>query len=421
MDSYWSTILILLVLLGLSAFFSASETALTAANKIRLKNQAEDGDKKAEKALKLISNYDGSLSTLLVGNNIVNILTASLTTLIFTQLLGAGGVGVATGITTVAVIIFGEVLPKSYANDNSEEFIKLSCSFLLPLTTILSPITKVLALFKKALNRKGESGDELPSVTEQELMSIIDEIEDEGVLQQDEAQLVQSAIEFNDISASEILTPRVDIYAVDETDSLEKIRDMFLKYNFSRMPVYEGSIDHITGVINEKDFFAMLIKGENFKLSALLKPCIYVPPRKKIIDIMHLLQKNKIHMAVVTDEYGGTLGILTLEDILEELVGDIWDEHDEVTQFVKKLEEDVYQVLGEVSMDDLYETVLDTKSNNIKGYLTLSGYLLDKLNRIPEEGDTFDDAFIHYTVMQVVENRIKLVKARVLKPEDFEV
>ncbi|MEG1781891.1 MAG: hemolysin family protein [Oscillospiraceae bacterium] len=421
MESYWPTIIILLILLCLSAFFSASETAMTAANKIRLKNQAEDGDKKAAKAMGLINAYDRSLSTLLVGNNIVNILTASLTTVIFTNLLGDSGVGVATGVATVAVIIFGEVLPKSYANDNSENVIKFASGVLTPMSVILSPVTKLLTLMKNALKRKGDTGEGLPSVTEQELMSIIDEIEDEGVLEQDEAQLVQSAIEFNDISADEILTHRVEICAIGITDGIEVIRDEFLKDNFSRMPVFENSIDHIVGVINQKDFFATLIKGEEFDITQLIKPCIYVPPKKKIIDIMHVLQKNKVHMAVVTDEYGGTIGILTLEDILEELVGDIWDEHDEVTQFVQVLEDGVFAVLGEISMDDLYETVLDTKSNNIKGYMTLSGYLLDKLNCIPEEGDTYDDAFIHYTVVEVVDNRIKLVKARVLKPEDFEV
>lgn len=420
MDSYRSTILIMGILLVLSASFSASETALTAANKIRLKNQAEEGDKNAEGALKLISKYDSALSALLITNNIVNILSSSLATALCLELFGSNGVGIATAVTTVLIIIFGEVLPKSFANDNSEKLIKLVQKPLQAIIFILTPAIKVLEFLKKVLTGRIKK-DNTPTVTERELMSIIDEIEGEGVLQQDEAELVQSAIEFNDISAGEILTPRVDICAFDRNRTKQEILNLFLENNFSRMPVFENSIDKIVGFVNQKDFFAAMLQSEDFSIESVMKPCLYVPPRKKIIDIMHTLQKNKMHMAVVTDEYGGTLGILTLEDILEQLVGDIWDEHDEETQFITKIDELNYEVMGEISMNDLYEQILDTKNHNIKGYLTLSGYLMDKLNRIPQNGDAFEDAYIHYTVAKVDDNRIKLVNVRVLQPEDFEI
>lgn len=420
MDSYRSTILIMGILLVLSASFSASETALTAANKIRLKNQAEEGDKNAEGALKLISKYDSALSALLISNNIVNILSSSLATALCLELFGSNGVGIATAVTTVLIIIFGEVLPKSFANDNSEKLIKLVQKPLQTIIFILTPAIKVLEFLKKVLTGRMKK-DNTPTVTERELMSIIDEIEGEGVLQQDEAELVQSAIEFNDISAGEILTPRVDICAFDRNRTKQEILNLFLENNFSRMPVFENSIDKIVGFVNQKDFFAAMLQSEDFSIESVMKPCLYVPPRKKIIDIMHTLQKNKMHMAVVTDEYGGTLGILTLEDILEQLVGDIWDEHDEETQFITKIDELNYEVMGEISMNDLYEQILDTKNHNIKGYLTLSGYLMDKLNRIPQNGDAFEDAYIHYTVTKVDDNRIKLVNVRVLQPEDFEI
>lgn len=420
MDSYRSTILIMGILLVLSASFSASETALTAANKIRLKNQAEEGDKNAEGALKLISKYDSALSALLISNNIVNILSSSLATALCLELFGSNGVGIATAVTTVLIIIFGEVLPKSFANDNSEKLIKLVQKPLQTIIFILTPAIKVLEFLKKVLTGRMKK-DNTPTVTERELMSIIDEIEGEGVLQQDEAELVQSAIEFNDISAGEILTPRVDICAFDRNRTKQEILNLFLENNFSRMPVFENSIDKIVGFVNQKDFFAAMLQSEDFPIESVMKPCLYVPPRKKIIDIMHTLQKNKMHMAVVTDEYGGTLGILTLEDILEQLVGDIWDEHDEETQFITKIDELNYEVMGEISMNDLYEQILDTKNHNIKGYLTLSGYLMDKLNRIPQNGDAFEDAYIHYTVTKVDDNRIKLVNVRVLQPEDFEI
>ncbi|MBQ3008660.1 MAG: HlyC/CorC family transporter [Oscillospiraceae bacterium] len=420
MDSYRSTIIVLLILMVLSATFSASETALTAANRVRLKNQSEEGDKKAQGAMKLINKFDNTLSALLISNNVVNILSSALTTVLFTGLLGEGGVGVATAVCTVVVVIFGEVLPKSFAKNNSEMLIKTMQKPLHAIIFVLTPAIKILELLQKVLNRKSE-GEETPSVTEQELISIIDEIEDEGVLEEDEAELVQSAIEFNDIAAEEVLTPRVDITAISIDDDKDTILEMFLNYNYSRMPVYEKSIDRIIGFINQKDFFAALIRGVESPVESLVKPCLYVPPKKKIIDIMHLLQKEKVHMAVVTDEYGGTLGILTLEDILEQLVGDIWDEHDEETQTIFKIDDITYEVLGEIPMDELYEQVLDTKRNNFKEFYTLSGYLLEKMNSIPDEGDSYDDEFIHYTVQTVDENRIKKVKIRVHQPEDFEI
>ena len=418
MDSYRSTILVLIILMALSATFSASETALTAANRVRLKNQAEDGDKNAIGAMKLIDRFDNTLSALLISNNVVNILSSSLTTVIFTGLLGESGVGVATAVCTVVVVVFGEVLPKSFAKGNSEKLIKLMHKPLNIIIFIFTPAIKILEFLQNILNK---DEDETPSYTEQELISIVDEIEDEGVLEEDEADLVQSAIEFNDITAGEVLTPRVDICAIDKNSSKEEILEMFLQYNYSRMPVYEGSVDKIIGFINQKDFFAAIIKGVQSPLESLIKPCLYVPPKQKIIDVMHLLQKDKVHMAVVTDEYGGTLGIATLEDILEQLVGDIWDEHDEETQQIFKVDEHNYEVMGETTMDDVYEEILDTRNKHIDGYQTLSGYLMEKLERIPVQGDSYSDEFLKYTVTIIDENRIKKVNIRVHQPEDFEI
>lgn len=419
MDGYRSTIAILIVLMALSAMFSASETALTAANKIRLKNQAEEGDKRAAGALKLSEKYDNTLSGLLISNNIVNTLSASLTTVVFTAILGEGGVGVATAVITVLLVVFGEVLPKTFAAENAEKFIKITQKPLHIIVFVLTPFIKILEFLKNILMKN--SGDDTPTFTEQELISIVDEIEDEGVLEEDEAELVQSAIEFNDICADEILTPRVDICAIDKNTSKEEILELFLKYNYSRMPVYENSIDRIIGFINQKDFFAATIKGVQSPVESLIKPCRYVPPKQKIIDVMQILQKEKVHMAVVADRYGGTLGIVTLEDILEQLVGDIWDEHDEETQKIFKIDETTFEVVGEVSMDDVYEKLLDTKNKSIDGKQTLSGYIMELMEIIPSEGDSCADAYLRYTVQTVQENRIKKVKVRVLRQEDFEI
>ncbi|MBQ7902615.1 MAG: HlyC/CorC family transporter [Oscillospiraceae bacterium] len=419
MDGHRSTIFVLVILMVLSATFSASETALTAANRVRLKNQAEEGDRNAAGAMMLIEKFDNTLSALLISNNVVNILSSSLTTVIFTGLLGESGVGVATAICTVVVVVFGEVLPKSFAKGNSEKMIKIMYKPLNAIIFVLTPAIKVLEFLQNILNRKTE--DEAPSYTEQELLSIVDEIEDEGVLEEDEADLVQSAIEFNDISADEVVTPRVDICAIDRNASKQEILDMFLQYNYSRMPVYENSIDRIVGFINQKDFFAAIIKGVESPLESLIKPCLYVPPKRKIIDVMHSLQKDKVHMAVVTDQYGGTLGIVTLEDILEQLVGDIWDEHDEETQQIFKVDDITYEVMGETSMDDVYEEILDTRNKNIDGFQTLSGYLMEKMERIPAKGDSYSDEFLYYTVQSVKDNRVKKVKIRVHQRSDFEI
>lgn len=417
-----STLIILIILLCLSAFFSATETALTGANRIRLKNQAEGGDKKAALALKLIGDYDSALSTLLIANNIVNILASSLTTVFFINLLGASAVGAATAVTTVAVIIFGEVLPKSYANENSEDMIKTSSAFLNFLTKLFAPFVAILNFIKSLLKKKSSEEEEfVPSFSEEELISIIDEIEDEGVLEETQAELVQSAIEFKEIFAGEILTPRVDITAVEKGDSLERVKELFLRHNFSRMPVFEDSIDNIIGFISQKDLFSHILKNDLFNWNSLVKPCLYVPPKKKIIDIMQILQKEKMHMAVVTDEYGGTLGILTLEDILEELVGEIWDEHDEITQFIKPLDDGSFEVLGELEVTELYEAILETHTAPVKDYITLSAYLLEKFSKIPEKGESVCDAYFRFTILEVVEHRIIKVKVSLLTEDDFEI
>ena len=417
-----STLIILIILLCLSAFFSATETALTGANRIRLKNQAEGGDKKAAIALKLIGDYDSALSTLLIANNIVNILASSLTTVFFINLLGASAVGAATAVTTVAVIIFGEVLPKSYANENSEDMIKTSSSLLYFLTKLFTPFVAILNFIKSLLKKKSSEEEEfVPSFSEEELISIIDEIEDEGVLEETQAELVQSAIEFKEIFAGEILTPRVDITAVEKGDSLERVKELFLRHNFSRMPVFEDSIDNIIGFISQKDLFSHILKNDIFNWNSLIKPCLYVPPKKKIIDIMQILQKEKMHMAVVTDEYGGTLGILTLEDILEELVGEIWDEHDEITQFIKPLDDGSFEVLGELEVTELYEAILETHTAPVRDYIALSAYLLEMFSKIPEKGESVCDAYFRFTILEVLEHRIIKVKVSLLTEDDFEI
>ena len=413
MGDYIPSVLFLIILLCLSALFSASETALTAANRIRLKTRAEDGDKKAKTAMDLIAKYDNTLSALLIANNVVNLLSASYTTVFFTKLFNSNAVGMATGVITVLVIIFGEVIPKSYANANADSLIKAVAKPLQILSVVLFPAIKILEIIKKPI-KKRTSGEETPSVTEEELISIIDEIEDEGVLEEDQADLVQSAIEFADITADEILTPRVDICAIDEKRTNREILNKFTENNFSRMPVYSENIDNIIGFITQKDFFAMIINGDKNNIRSMLKPFLYVPPKKKIIDIMHIFQNDKVQMAVVTDEYGGTHGILTLEDILEELVGEIWDEYDEEKKMINQLDENTWDVLGDMPVDDLWQEILGKDNEETDEYVTISGYLMAKMNKIPALNESYTDDCFKYTVKSVKGNRINKVRVKKL-------
>lgn len=414
MDTYIPSILALIILLICSAFCSANETALTGANKIRLKNQMESEDKKAGLAYELIENYDSALTTLLILNNVVNILSASIATILFTKILGSNGVGVATIVMTIMVVIFGEVLPKSLAKINSEKLLKKSAKTLNFLIFLMKPFVFLLSLIKKCFTKNNI--EEYPTVTEEELLFIIDEIEEEGVLEEDQAELVQNAIEFNDIFATEIITPRVDITAVSTKETIDKVKDLFLCYNYSRMPVYDESIDHIIGFVNQKELFSKLLQQEKFEWQDLVKPCLYVPPKKRIIEIMQLLQKEKIHMAVVTDEYGGTLGIVTLEDILEQLVGEIWDEHDEVIQELKQEKDNSYIAMGTIQMSEIYELVNNNKFN--KENINLSSYILEKLSKIPDVDDIFSDEYFSYKILEMSDNRIIKTKISILAKKE---
>ncbi|MBQ4165812.1 MAG: HlyC/CorC family transporter, partial [Oscillospiraceae bacterium] len=343
-------IVLIIILIALSAFFSASETALSSANKIRLKSMADNGSRGAERALRVMKKYDKALTTILIGNNIVNIATSSIATLLTINLMnelsaGSGdayGSLVSTIAVTIIVLIFGEVLPKSIAKDFAESFaigISAIISFLM---LIFTPFSALFILLKKGIAkmlRKKES----VSFTEEELLAIIEESEDEGVLETQESNLVRSALEFDEITVDEIITPRVSIVAVDITDSVDEVRAKFLSEEYSRMPVYEKTLDNIIGIITEKDFFkAYEQHGSDFSIDSILQETIYLPHMLKISEVLRTMQKQKCHISVVLDQHGGTLGIVTMEDILEELVGEIWDESDEIKAPVTAVSDNVF-------------------------------------------------------------------------------
>ncbi len=409
---------VLTFLIICSAFFSGIETAFSSVNKIRLKNYEENGVKNANTALEIAENFDKALSTILVGNNVVNISSASITTILATEAFGASGVAYATAFTTVLVLIFGEILPKSYAKANSEMVALKTAGFLKLLIKLFSPVVFIFVKIKDAVAKYMASDDNNPSVTEQELMYIIETIEEEGVLNEQESELVQSAIEFDDIMVQEVLTHRVDLVALDINDSDEEIIAQVLAERYSRMPVYEKNLDNIIGIIRTRDILEGLISGEELNLRSHLSTPVYVHKTKTIGSLLTEFKRSKTHLAVVTDDYGGTLGIVTMEDLLEELVGEIWDEDEEVEQELQQITDNTYLVSGDMNVYDLLEQ-LDLEDKNFDSdYNSVSGWAFQMIGHIPEVGETFTYNTMKITVKTVEEQRVLWVDLEIIELED---
>ena len=403
-------IVALVVLVCFSAYFSASETAFTSLNRIRMRSKAESGDTRAALALRLSEDYDRFLSTILIGNNIVNISASTVGTVLFTKHIGdAYGPLVSTIVLTAVVLIFGEISPKSLAKENAESFAMLSAPLLRIFLTILRPVNFVFSQWKRLLGLLFRHHPD-EGITEEELITMVDQAETEGGLDQDESQLIRSAIEFSDLEVDEILTPRVDIVAVEDTDTMDEIAKAFAESGYSRLPVYHEDIDNIVGVIHEKDFHAARYHGHD-DVSAIVSTVLYTTANTKISDLLRILQKAKAHMVIVVDEYGGTEGLCTLEDIVEELVGEIWDEHDEVIEEFKKEADGSYLISCNANLTDLYDLF------SIKGEsdsTTVSGWVMEEVGRVPEEGDHFVYENLDVTVTKVDHRRVLEIRVVVL-------
>lgn len=418
-------LIVIIILVACSAFFSASETAITGANRIRLKSMTENGSKGAKIALKLIDKYDKVITTILIGNNIVNIAASSLATVLATAAIGPdNGPLVSTVVLTLVLLTFGEVMPKSLANDHSEGLTVATSGIISFLTFIFTPLSALFILLKKGVSKLFSKNKKEVSVTEQELLAIIDEIEDEGVLEQQESDLVKSALVFDETMVDEIITHRVDITAVDINEDIERVKEIFISEEYSRLPVYEGSIDKICGFVSQKDFFKRYLTqkdGERFLLRDIVQDIHYVPHLMKISDIMKQMQKDKVHMAVVLDQYGGTLGIVTLEDILEQLVGEIWDENDEIIPPVTFVSDKEFNVKGDVSLNDFrryWQNRTGENPNIESGAKTVGGWILELFGKIPGPEETVRTDDFTITVLKISERRI--VKIRFLINEKQE-
>ncbi|PYZ96410.1 hypothetical protein CR205_11845 [Alteribacter lacisalsi] len=402
-----SLIVIFILLLLLSAFFSSSETAFSSANRIRLKSMSDEGNRGAAKAYAITEKFDEALSTILIGNNLVNIAAATISAQLATQIFGPNlGVFISTFVVTLLVLVFGEILPKSFAKEYAETFSSRIAGILLFLIRIIYPVNWLFIQLKKGVSSLITKNDAGPSVTEEELKMMVEISEQEGVIGEDEKELVHRSFEFNDIVVQDVYRPRTQMVALNVTDCPEKIKEVFFKERFSRIPIYEDSIDNIVGTLSERDFFTAYIQ-ENVNIRELLREPIFVMESMKINALLPQLQKEKTHMAIVIDEYGGTAGLITLEDILEELVGEIYDEHDKDVKMFKQLDASSYLFHADYPLDDFVRFTRVELPDTM--YHTIGGWLSEEFQRVPLEGEELSYEHLRLKIHDASERRVQSV------------
>ena len=414
-----SMLLVIILLVSLSAFFSATETAYSSFNKLKIKSMVAD-DPRAELVLKIDDKFDKFITTILIGNNIVNITLTTVSTLFFINLLYRfnenTAATISTAIITVVVLIFGEITPKTLAKDHADGYVLATCGVVRFLLVILTPITWIFSQWKALLNlifKPKEAG----ATTEDELITMVEEAEQDGGLDEDESELIRSAIEFSDMTVGEILTPRIDIVAVAENADFREAMMLFFETGYSRLPVIGDSIDDIVGVLHEKDFFFAYNSGKPDFKDYIKKP-LFVSKHHKIDELLRDFQKDKCHMAFVIDEFGGIMGIVTMEDIIEELIGEVWDEHDEVETLYAPNDDGSVTVDGVASLDDIFE-IFDLEFDEEDGEKpqTLNGWLQLKFEGLPEVDEILEYDGIEFKIISCDDKMINTVIVRNIREE----
>ncbi|MCI5900174.1 MAG: hemolysin family protein [Lachnospiraceae bacterium] len=415
MEEHLPDILLIVFFVLFSSYFSATETAFSSFNRIRMKNAASKGDKKAKLTMDLAERFDSVLSTILIGNNIVNIAATSIATTMFVSIFGNMGATLSTVVMTVILLIFGEISPKSIANNMPDTISKLSAPILRIFCIVLMPLNVIFSLWQKMLSKIFKNADS-NKVTEEEILTMVEEAQSEGGIDEKAGELIKSAIEFEDCDAVEVCTPRTEIVGIERRETVENIMKTFQETGFSRLPVYEKTTDNIIGILNEKDFYQHVITGGKRVESVLHQP-IFVNANTKISRLMQKLQSTHNHISILVDEYGGTVGIVTLEDIIEELVGEIWDERDEETKEIVKISENSYRVAGWANLDELFELLnIDTDLD----FVTVNGWVLDCFEGIPKVGDTFEYKNLKVSVKKATQKRVTEVVIEVEDPKEEE-
>ena len=405
----WWLILILLILVCGSAFFSASETALTSLNKIKLRNMVEENVKNADKIQKLIDDPNRLLSSILIGNNLVNNAAASLTTMIAVSLLGGqSGVGAATMIITIIILIFGEITPKTLASQNAEKVSLGVAKIISGVVIISTPVVKVMNLITNGLIRilGGDTSGKTPTITEAELKTMVNVSHEEGVLEVDERRMINNVFDFGDSKAKDVMTPRTDMICVEDNITYDEIVSIFKEERFSRLPVYHESVDNIVGILYVKDI--IFIDVEHFKTTDYMREPFFNYERKPISELFSEMRNNRIPAAIVLDEYGGTSGLVTLEDMVEEIVGDIADEYDEQEEEIEVIKEDEFVVDGSTRLEDVNEMIgLHLESEDFD---TIGGYVIGILGSLPDGGEEVEENGIKIVVEEVDKNRIEKLR-----------
>lgn len=403
---------LLLVLLILSAFFSASEVAFSNVNKIRLKHYVDEKRRGAKKALYISEHFDKAIATILVGNNLAKIAAATIASSVLVSIFGTStGILLSILITTVVILLIGEFLPKAIAKARAETFSLALANILYVFIKLFSPISWIFTQLKRLLTKVVLPQQNRPSVTEEEIKIMVEISEQEGVINKSEKELVHRSLDFDNILVGEILTPRPDMVAVEVNQSIEEIKNVFLKEKYSRIPVYEDNIDNVIGILSEREFFAALIQNKEVDIRSLLLKPLFVVESMKIASLLPELQKLKTHMAIVIDEYGGTAGLITMEDILEEIVGEIWDEHDEQVKVVSQLDEKTYLFSADYSLEDFARlTKVELPDSS---YHTIGGWLVEEFERVPQQGEQLYYENLMLTIDEVDNRRIRKVRVEI--------
>lgn len=415
MDTNFVYGIIIVVCIMFSAFFSCVETAFSCANRIRLKSYADNGNKKAVTALWVIDNFDKVLTAILIGNNVVNLGCSSIATVLCMNIFGDIGAAIATGATTLLVLTFGEVIPKCFGKEISDTIVLFTGSTLKYMTYVLTPFVYFFIAIKTMVMKLANIKKDTPSVTEDELKYIIESIEEEGILEEQESEMVQSALEFDEKTALEILTPRVDVVLIDADDDNKVIHDTVFRERYSRIPVYQDNIDNIIGILHTRDYLEEYSKGNQIDIKELVTEAHFIYKSKKLSDILADFKKKQLHIAIVTDEYGGMLGIVTMEDLLEELVGEIWDEDEEEERTYTKLKDGRYIVSGDMDLSDLFEIYQMNDDDDIES-ISVGGFIVEQLGTIPTINQSVKYKDLTMTVKRIKNNRI--LSAFVSKTEE---
>ena len=410
-------VILIIIFLIFSAFFSATETAFTSLNRVRLKNRANDGDKRAKETLELSLDYNKLLSTILIGNNIVNIALTATATLLFIRLYGSYGPTISTVVTTVIVLVFGEISPKNLAKESPEKFAMFATPATRFFMVLFTPLNWLFGQLKVLLSKLFKiSADD--GITEEEILTMVEEAETEGRIEADQSELIQNAIEFNELEAWDVITPRVDIVAIDVESTKKETAKIFAETGFSRVPVYDGDLDRILGILNQKDFHNY-VDGSKETISDYIKPVIYVAGSMKAAVLLKRLQVNKSHMAIIVDEYGGTAGLVTMEDIIEELIGDIYDEYDEEeSSDIIQLQDGSYRVMCNANVEKMFDYFGEELELDVN---TVNGWVVLQLDNLPKSGDSFvyetDDKIFRGKVTKADEKKAIEINLRVENKE----